>query len=124
MSGILLGSQALVNWALERETSSETFSMVAEEVNTKFSVCMYSEFHSFYVFIVIVQDAANLCGEEGMDMLLRITDLVNETIAAEAVYNAPRLTTEDVLKAIDKGKSDGGKSGRHWVLDPIDGTKG
>lgn len=29
-----------------------------------------------------------------------------------------------MLRAIDSGKSDGGSSGRHWVLDPIDGTKG
>lgn len=29
-----------------------------------------------------------------------------------------------MLKAIDNGKSEGGPVGRHWVLDPIDGTKG
>lgn len=29
-----------------------------------------------------------------------------------------------MLKAIDSGKSEGGSVGRHWVLDPIDGTKG
>ncbi|AQK39810.1 diphosphonucleotide phosphatase1 [Zea mays] len=31
---------------------------------------------------------------------------------------------EGILSAIDDGKSEGGPSGRHWVLDPIDGTKG
>jgi len=29
-----------------------------------------------------------------------------------------------VLAAIDNGKSEGGPVGQHWVLDPIDGTKG
>ena len=32
--------------------------------------------------------------------------------------------TEDVLTAIDRGVFAGGGSGRHWTLDPIDGTKG
>lgn len=95
------GSQALVSWALERESSgSEAFSMVAEE------------------------DADDLRGKDGLDMLLRITDLVNEAITAEGIPNAPRLTKEDVLKAVDRGRSEGGHIGRHWVLDPIDGTKG
>ncbi|KAG2623356.1 hypothetical protein PVAP13_3KG055900 [Panicum virgatum] len=31
---------------------------------------------------------------------------------------------EGILSAIDDGKSKGGPTGRHWVLDPIDGTKG
>lgn len=114
-----------MSWALERETSSaETFSMVAEEVSTQSFICMCSKFHKFCTLILIIQDADGLRGEDGRGMLLRITDLVNETLAAEGVYDAPILSTEDVLKAIDKGKSEGGKSGRHWILDPIDGTKG
>ena len=63
-------------------------------------------------------------GEDGLEMLLRITDLVNETIVAEGVYKGPPLSKEDVLEAIDRGKSGGGPTGRHWVLDPIDGTRG
>ncbi|KAJ3693332.1 hypothetical protein LUZ60_008812 [Juncus effusus] len=35
-----------------------------------------------------------------------------------------KLSKEEVISAIDNGKSEGGSSGRHWVLDPIDGTKG
>lgn len=31
---------------------------------------------------------------------------------------------EEWLAIIDKGNSKGGKEGRHWALDPIDGTKG
>lgn len=31
---------------------------------------------------------------------------------------------EEWLAIIDRGNSKGGKEGRHWALDPIDGTKG
>nr|VDD27382.1 unnamed protein product [Brassica oleracea] len=34
------------------------------------------------------------------------------------------LSSDDVLKAIDSGKSEGGPNGRHWILDPIGGTRG
>lgn len=29
-----------------------------------------------------------------------------------------------MLDLIDQGASEGGAAGRHWVLDPIDGTRG
>ena len=29
-----------------------------------------------------------------------------------------------VLELVDTGGSEGGPAGRHWVLDPIDGTRG
>jgi Inositol monophosphatase family len=34
------------------------------------------------------------------------------------------LPTVQVLDLIDQGGSEGGAAGRHWVLDPIDGTRG
>jgi 3'(2'), 5'-bisphosphate nucleotidase len=37
----------------------------------------------------------------------------------------PQLKDEDaIFKAIDRGKAQGGATGRFWALDPIDGTKG
>jgi 3'(2'), 5'-bisphosphate nucleotidase len=36
----------------------------------------------------------------------------------------PGLTADQVLDAIDRGTYAGGATGRHWTLDPIDGTKG
>jgi len=57
------------------------------------------------------------------EVLEHITSLVNETIANGGSYNMS-LSKEDVLAAIDGGKSEGGPSGQHWILDPIDGTKG
>lgn len=53
-----------------------------------------------------------------------ITKLVKDTLASEESYAASLLSTDDVLNGIDCGKSEGGCSGCHWVLDPIDGTKG
>lgn len=94
------GSQALVSWSLAREYPSGSFSMVAEE------------------------DSEELRTEEGAPMLERITQLVNETIASDATLDVGPLSKEDVLEAIDRGNSEGGSNGRHWVLDPIDGTRG
>lgn len=36
----------------------------------------------------------------------------------------PDMEEEEILYAIDKGGWKGGREGRFWVLDPIDGTKG
>ncbi|XP_004288104.1 PREDICTED: SAL1 phosphatase-like [Fragaria vesca subsp. vesca] len=94
------GSQALVSFVLEREFPSESFSLVAEE------------------------DSGDLRIDSGRETLERITTLVNDTLANSDSYNDANLTTKDVLRAIDNGKSEGGSCGRHWVLDPIDGTKG
>ncbi|KAL2610590.1 hypothetical protein R1flu_029163 [Riccia fluitans] len=98
------GSQALVSWVLQRESlvdrAALRFSMVAEE------------------------DSEDLRTEDGSAMLERITQLVNETIAADGSFGPVTLSKDDVLTAIDRGSSPGGPDGRHWVLDPIDGTRG
>ncbi|XP_050256499.1 SAL1 phosphatase-like [Quercus robur] len=94
------GSQALVSFVLENELPSESFSLVAEE------------------------DSGDLRKESGQETLQRITKLVNDTLLSDGSFSVSSLTTEDVLRAIDRGKSEGGSHGRHWVLDPIDGTKG
>ncbi|KAF2796190.1 3(2),5-bisphosphate nucleotidase HAL2 [Melanomma pulvis-pyrius CBS 109.77] len=44
--------------------------------------------------------------------------------AAEDKIGGPIKSAEDMLEAIDAGRSDGGRKGRIWALDPIDGTKG
>ncbi|KAL1831282.1 hypothetical protein ACET3Z_000933 [Daucus carota] len=94
------GSQVLVSFALEKELPAMAFSLVAEE------------------------DSGDLRKEEGKETLQRITELVNDTLASDGTYDVSPLTEENVLRAIDNGKSEGGSHGRHWVLDPIDGTKG
>ncbi|XXG60755.1 hypothetical protein AAC387_Pa04g2585 [Persea americana] len=94
------GSQALVSFVLKRELPSESFSLVAEE------------------------DSVDLRKDESQEMLKRITKLVNDTLSSDGTYNFSPLSEDDVLTAIDSGKSEGGSHGQHWVLDPIDGTKG
>ncbi|KAG7539119.1 Inositol monophosphatase-like [Arabidopsis suecica] len=94
------GSQAVVSLVLEKELSSEPFSLVAEE------------------------DSGDLRKDGSKDTLERITKLVNDTLATEESFGGSTLSTDDLLRAIDCGTSEGGPNGRHWVLDPIDGTKG
>ena len=74
--------------------------------------------------VLKLQDSGDLRTDSGQDTLKRITELVNDTVASEGSHSFTALTTEDVLRAIDNGKSEGGSVGQHWVLDPIDGTKG
>ena len=100
-----LGAQAIVSWALqnlpsddgEPRPSSQSFSLVAEE------------------------DSDFLRSAEGVELRRKVVDLVNSTLVSTKL---PRLTEQEVLKAIDEGRSEGGSDRRHWVLDPIDGTRG
>ncbi|KAJ0242169.1 SAL3 phosphatase [Hirschfeldia incana] len=94
------GSQAVVSLVLERELKNEPISLVAEE------------------------DSAELRKVAAEAVLARITELVKDTLATDESYAASPLSSDDVLKAIDSGKSEGGPKGRHWVLDPIGGTRG
>ncbi|KAJ4751787.1 hypothetical protein LUZ62_086192 [Rhynchospora pubera] len=94
------GSQAIVSFVLDMELSSGPFSMVAEE------------------------DSEDLRKDSSKEILSRITDLVNDTLSTDPSFCNVILSEEGILSAIDKGTSEGGSSGRHWVLDPIDGTKG
>ena len=52
----------------------------------------------------------------------------NEALRAKVVAAAqrglPGLSEAEILDLIDRGTYEGGGSGRHWTLDPIDGTKG
>lgn len=96
--------QAVVSWVLSHSLNGEHISMIAEE------------------------DTQALRGVEGMDLLHRVVATVNECLSEAAIFglNPPLkpLGTVDVLKAINKGSSKGGPTGRHWVLDPVDGTLG
>ncbi|KAK1432442.1 hypothetical protein QVD17_09338 [Tagetes erecta] len=94
------GSQVLVSFVLQKELPDQAFSLVAEE------------------------DSGDLRKEESQETLERITKLVNDTIANDGSYKVSPLSEGDVLTIIDSGMSEGGPIGQHWVLDPIDGTKG
>eukprot|EP00002_Diphylleia_rotans_P022213 TRINITY_DN4348_c0_g1_i6.p1 TRINITY_DN4348_c0_g1~~TRINITY_DN4348_c0_g1_i6.p1 ORF type:complete len:1009 (+),score=227.54 TRINITY_DN4348_c0_g1_i6:56-3082(+) len=66
--------------------------------------------------VVGEEDAKELRATEGEEMKNRVCDLVR-SIESE-------FSDEEILAAIDYGTYEGGASGRHWTLDPIDGTLG
>ena len=72
-----------------------------------------------------VAPAVPMVGEEDAAAL---REPGNEALRAKVVASVqavlPSLSDEGVLAAIDRGTHAGGPVGRHWVLDPIDGTKG
>ncbi|KAH7029500.1 3'-phosphoadenosine 5'-phosphatase [Microdochium trichocladiopsis] len=76
--------------------------------------------------IVAEEEAEGLRG----DATLRQTiwDLVRETklsdAAAESALGGAIKSDDEMLTMIDHGNSQGGRRGRIWAIDPIDGTKG
>eukprot|EP00002_Diphylleia_rotans_P034810 TRINITY_DN7509_c0_g3_i1.p2 TRINITY_DN7509_c0_g3~~TRINITY_DN7509_c0_g3_i1.p2 ORF type:complete len:341 (+),score=83.67 TRINITY_DN7509_c0_g3_i1:88-1110(+) len=62
------------------------------------------------------EDAKDLRVPEGVTLKNNVVRLVQEV--------DPELTEEQILDHIDYGTYAGSATGRHWVLDPIDGTKG
>ncbi len=66
-----------------------------------------------------------LVGEEDADALRQPENsALKDKVLASVATVLPGLSEDTVLGAIDRGTYGGGKTGRHWVLDPIDGTKG
>ncbi|KAI0357248.1 3',5'-bisphosphate nucleotidase [Trametes cingulata] len=83
--------------------------------------------------IVGEEDADDLRQESGKALKERIVQLANETLTAPLVEGEKEewglgpsqgRTADELLDAIDRGNYDGGRTGRFWTLDPIDGTKG
>jgi 3'(2'), 5'-bisphosphate nucleotidase len=66
-----------------------------------------------------------LVGEEDADALRESgNQMLRDNVLAGVQSVRPELGLNATLDAIDRGTFEGGKSGRHWTLDPIDGTKG
>ncbi|KAH3673091.1 hypothetical protein WICMUC_003924 [Wickerhamomyces mucosus] len=76
--------------------------------------------------------------EDGHDLTIN-ADLSNKILAEltknDELYNSKFQikdellgqnfkSTDQIIKVIDQGNSEGGNKGRYWALDPIDGTKG
>ncbi|KAL3850765.1 hypothetical protein ACJIZ3_012647 [Penstemon smallii] len=96
--------QATICWMLTEAFGSQNISIVAEE------------------------DVQTLIKPESSALLEMVLTSVNECLA-----EAPRfglqgpdkaLGPSQILEAISKCNSTGGPLGRHWVLDPVDGTLG
>lgn len=66
-----------------------------------------------------------LVGEEDADALREEANAALKDKVLDAVRSfLPDLSESEVLEEIDRGTHEGGPTGRHWTLDPIDGTKG
>ncbi|CAL1352798.1 unnamed protein product [Linum trigynum] len=96
--------QAIVSWILAESFQDQNVSIVAEE------------------------DVQTLSKAELADLLASVTKTVNESLAEAPKYGlqSPKkaLGASQVLEAISRCNSTGGPTGRHWVLDPVDGTLG
>jgi 3'(2'), 5'-bisphosphate nucleotidase len=49
---------------------------------------------------------------------------IREQVVRHVRALVPDASDEEILGAIDRGDHPGGPRGRHWTLDPIDGTRG
>ncbi|KAK0219667.1 nucleotidase HAL2 [Armillaria nabsnona] len=83
--------------------------------------------------IVGEEDATDLRLDSGADLRRRIVELANEAIVGPlgvgdvkewGIGPGQALSAEALMDAIDRGNFQGGRTGRMWTIDPIDGTKG
>ncbi|CAK7270101.1 3'(2'),5'-bisphosphate nucleotidase [Sporothrix epigloea] len=83
--------------------------------------------HTFPTDEIVAEEEAD---QLRVDAALRDTiwSFVKDTnlddASAENVLGGPIPTVDTMLDLLDQGKSAGGRSGRIWTIDPIDGTKG
>jgi len=90
---------------------------------------MLSEsFSNQKVSIVAEEDVQTLSNSDSVGLLTAVVNTVNECLAEAPKYGlqSPKeaLGTSQILEAISRCNSTGGRNGRHWVLDPVDGTLG
>ncbi|KAI7897916.1 3',5'-bisphosphate nucleotidase [Cokeromyces recurvatus] len=69
--------------------------------------------------IVGEEDSKDLQGDAGKILREKVFSLTNGVLNENE-----KLSEQQILEAIDRGNYAGGSQGRHWALDPIDGTKG
>ncbi|RKP14222.1 3',5'-bisphosphate nucleotidase [Piptocephalis cylindrospora] len=67
--------------------------------------------------LVAEEDAQDLGSSASENLRHQVLQCVNSVLAAP-------ITNDQMLKAIDRGGHAGGPTGKYWVLDPVDGTKG
>lgn len=96
--------QAMVSWILSETFGCQNISIVAEE------------------------DVQTLSKAESADLLGMVVDTLNECLNEAPIFGfkspAQALTSSQVLEAIGRCNATGGPVGKHWVLDPVDGTLG
>jgi 3'(2'), 5'-bisphosphate nucleotidase len=75
--------------------------------------------------IIAEEDADDLQTNEGLrDAIWGYVKETSLESAEDEKLGGKVKSVEDMIKAIDGGRAAGGRKGRVWTLDPIDGTKG
>ncbi|KAK9051740.1 hypothetical protein SSX86_028368 [Deinandra increscens subsp. villosa] len=96
--------QATVSWILSQAFGTENVSIVAEE------------------------DIESLSKTDATSILSSVVKTVNDSLSSASRFGikppVTNLETTQVLEAISRCNSNGGPTGRFWVLDPVDGTLG
>lgn len=96
--------QATVSWILSEFFGGENVSIIAEE------------------------DIKSLSRTDSAGLLATVVNTVNECLAEASKYGLrsplKALEATQILEVISRCNSTGGPTGRHWVLDPVDGTLG
>jgi len=62
--------------------------------------------------------------EDASDLRTEAAAEIKDKVVRHVKAIMPDRSEEQILAAIDHGTYEGGATGRHWTLDPIDGTKG
>ncbi|KAL8167332.1 hypothetical protein V2J09_008831 [Rumex salicifolius] len=96
--------QAVVSWILSECFGSQNVSIIAEE------------------------DTQMLSEAKSLGLLNDVVKTVNECLSEASRFGLKNpshpLGHSEILEAISRCNSSGGLAGRHWVLDPVDGTLG
>ncbi|KAG6755320.1 hypothetical protein POTOM_041140 [Populus tomentosa] len=97
-------------------------------VQATVSLMLSESFSNQKVSIVAEEDVQTLSKSDSVGLLTAVVNTVNECLAEAPKYGfqSPKeaLGTSQILEAISRCNSTGGCNGRHWVLDPVDGTLG
>ena len=65
-----------------------------------------------------------IIGEEDTTELRKNDALRERVVGLVNKYGEEEYSEKQVLEAIDLGSAEGGKTGRFWTIDPVDGTSG
>lgn len=110
----------------KNDDSPVTVADWSVQATVSWMLCKY--FGRQSVSIIAEEDVQALSEPDSVGLLEMVVNTVNETLAKAPTYglNGPSeaLTAPEVLEAIGRCNSSGGPVGKHWVLDPVDGTLG
>ncbi|KDP38930.1 hypothetical protein JCGZ_00687 [Jatropha curcas] len=121
----------LVNQSTDHVKSKDDNSLVTVadwSVQATVSWILSESFRDQNVLIIAEEDVNTLSEADSAGLLTPVTNTVNEILAEASKYGfqSPKeaLGGAQILEAISRCNSTGGPTGRHWVLDPVDGTLG